>query len=105
MRFDDVKTMLGIEYQVGKHQKHAQWQDWFKDYMDVMEQAPMIKDVLYDKMRNVCYPSDSSDGRRGTKANGMIRSDSRVLAEHMAPARAAQVAPSSADPPTAAWGD
>eukprot|EP00928_Gymnodinium_smaydae_P054396 TRINITY_DN38177_c0_g1_i1.p1 TRINITY_DN38177_c0_g1~~TRINITY_DN38177_c0_g1_i1.p1 ORF type:complete len:367 (-),score=49.76 TRINITY_DN38177_c0_g1_i1:224-1225(-) len=47
VRFNDMYVMLQIEYSQGD-QKAAEWKDWFKDYMDVMEQAPMIKDSVYD---------------------------------------------------------
>ena len=52
VRFNDMSHMLNIDYTVGKAKKAAEWQDWFKDYMDVMEQAPMVKDALYDKVRD-----------------------------------------------------
>jgi len=50
VRFNDICDMLEIEYNPGGGEKASEWKDWFKDYMDVMEQAPMIDDNEYDKM-------------------------------------------------------
>ena len=47
-----MSEMLNIDYTVGKAKKADEWQDWFKDYLDVMEQAPMIKDELYETVRD-----------------------------------------------------
>jgi len=55
VRFNDMSQMLNIDYTVGKAKKASEWQEWFKDYMDVMEQAPIIKDSLYDKVRDEFY--------------------------------------------------
>eukprot|EP00931_Biecheleriopsis_adriatica_P088001 TRINITY_DN62400_c0_g1_i1.p1 TRINITY_DN62400_c0_g1~~TRINITY_DN62400_c0_g1_i1.p1 ORF type:complete len:317 (-),score=68.17 TRINITY_DN62400_c0_g1_i1:133-1083(-) len=50
VRFNDICDMLEIEYNPGGGEKASEWKDWFKDYMDVMEQAPMIDDSQYDAM-------------------------------------------------------
>lgn len=50
VRFNDICDMLEIEYNPGGGEKSSEWKDWFKDYMDVMEQAPMIDDVVYDRV-------------------------------------------------------
>jgi len=54
VRFNDMSQMMDIEYKRGG-KKAAEWQDWFKDYMDVMEQAPMIQDTTYDMLRDKMY--------------------------------------------------
>mmetsp|Transcript_78417 Transcript_78417/g.196949 ORF Transcript_78417/g.196949 Transcript_78417/m.196949 type:complete len:318 (+) Transcript_78417:72-1025(+) len=54
VRFNDLCDMLEVRYNDGTN-KTAEWRDWFKDYMDVMEQAPMIKDSVYDA---VCVRMD-----------------------------------------------
>ena len=56
VRFNDMSQMLNIDYTVGKAKKASEWQDWFKDYMDVMEQAPMIKDSLYLQVKSDYEP-------------------------------------------------
>jgi len=58
VRYNDMSQMLNIDYTVGKAKKAAEWQEWFKDYMDVMEQAPMIKDALYEKVRDEMSEKD-----------------------------------------------
>jgi len=75
VRFNDMSHMMDIEYKKGG-KKAAEWQDWFKDYMDVMEQAPMINDATYDlllgKMYNRQEPAKPVTGKMSSVAPGQL---------------------------------
>merc|ERR1712232_324161 len=67
VRFDDYEKNLKLSYCLADNelnqQKRQEWSEWFKDYLDVMEECPVISDSDYQKYKDLGGEDDNACAR------------------------------------------